>query len=313
MPTHVYGELTQRMPKLLEQRHEALRFESGEFIPTETDLVAGARELAYERFTEYGDADFMSDASTNIPVVDISLDEDRYPIFMLGSGFPVSFQEERAQSSGLQRVNINRYDRRMAAARKVIATRTNRLTAYGAPNAGFTGFLANPYIPVHSYTTGVATTFYTTATYNEIVDFMVGEIESLTDNFVSMEPTTMLVPSDVNKRISTVQNSIGTKSVKQYLEELYPDLEIVKTKEVAGAQMQANGMSIGATKDRMAIYPKDETVLHRHLEQKVAQLAPEEYIRVDGLRRIYLMFSCFTPAIVDYPMDLLFVDINRKA
>lgn len=312
MPTYLYDRLTQRMPKILEPRYESLHFENGDFIPTTADLTAGAKEVAYERFNEFGDADFLSDASTNIPVVDISLDEDRYPIFMMGSGFPVSLQEQRAYESGLDS-RINRFDRRMDAARRVIAARTNRVTAYGTASAGFTGFLSNPLVPLDSASTGVSTTFYTTATYNDIVDFFINTIESLTDNFVTAEPTTMLVPSDVNKRLTSVQNSVGTKSVKQYLEEVYPDLEIVKTREVSSAQLAANGITAGSTKDRIALYPKDPSVLHRHLESNVAQLAPQDFIRVDGLRKIYLMFSVFTPVIVDYPQDIRFIDINKKA
>jgi hypothetical protein len=314
MPSFLYNDLTQLMPKILEPRYETLYFENGDLIPTQTDLIPGAREIAYERFSEFGDADFVSDATTNIPIVDISIDEDRYPIYMLASGFPLSLQEQRAYNhrsrGGTTPSTFNRYERRMAAARKVVAMRTNRATSMGymGQNLNFPGMLTNAIVPT------VNSAFdMNSGTFNTILDFMIATIESLTDNFVSMEPTELLLPPNVRKKMLSTYNTNGTKTVMQALDEQYPDLEVQKIRETSATALDAVGTIPNRVtgKDRLMLYPKESSVLNRHIESSVAELAPEEFIRTDGLRRIYPMFSCITPTIFDYPQDCRYVDIVK--
>jgi|GEM_PF-2407544 hypothetical protein len=313
MPSFLFNDLTQVLPRVLEPRYETLFFENGDLIPTLTDLQAGAREITYDRFSEWGDADLVSDATTNIPIVDISVDDDRYPIFMMASGFPLSLQEMRAydfRPTNGTTTNVNRFERRMQAARKVIAMRTNRATAlgYNAQNLNFPGFLTNAIVPVTNSSFDL-----NTATFITALDFVIATIETLTDNFVTEDPTQLLVPPNFRKKILSLYNVNGTKTVMQALVEQYPDLEIQKVREASSTALDAVGTIPGRTtgKDRIMLYPRTETVVHRHIENDVAELAPEEFIRVDGLRRIYPMFSCITPAIFDYPQDCRYIDVVK--
>ncbi len=314
MPSFLYNDLTQLMPKVLEPRYETLYFENGSLIPTLTDLSPGAREIAYERFSEFGDADLISDAATNIPIVDISVDEDRYPIYMVASGFPLSLQEMRAYNhrsrGGTTNSGFNRYERRMSAARKVIAMRTNRMTSigYAAANINFPGFLTNGLVPLTN-----SSFDFNTATFITMLDFMIATIESLTDNFVSMEPSDLLLPTNLRKKLLSTYNTNGTKTVMQALMEQYPSLDMMKIRETTATVLDAAGTIPGRTtgKDRMMLYPKESSVLNRHIESSVAELAPEDFVRVDNLRKIYPMFSCITPAIFDYPQDCRYVDIPK--
>lgn len=313
MPTHLYDDLTQRLPKVLEPEYEQLVFENGTLIPTETDLIPGAREIAYESFTEFGDADFIEDAAVNFPVVNISVEEDRYPIYMVGAGFPMSLQDERAyQNAGRLSATtmLDRFQRRMQAARNAIAQRVNRLMAAGRGSLNFPGLINNPNVTVES------TTFNPyTSTYVQFVDYMVSVIESLTDNLVSREPTTLVVPTDFRTRLLSVMNENGTRSVYSYMREIYPQLDIRKQKEASDAFLTQQNVSHTAGHDRLLIYPNDGQVLHRHIESAIAQLAPPDYIRVDSesLRKLYPMFSCVTPPIVDYPNDMKYISIPKKA
>ncbi|NEP10869.1 MAG: DUF2184 domain-containing protein [Symploca sp. SIO2C1] len=310
MPSFLYEDLTQRMEKILEPRYRTMHFENGDLIPTMVDLDPGMKEIAYDKINEFGDADLVSDAATNIPVVDISLDEDRYPIYMVAAGFPLSLQEERAYNANHYHASsLNRFERRMAVARKAIAQRTNQFTALSVPNINFPGFLTNSLVS----TDNSAFNLYT-STYQQCLDFFVDIIESLTDNFVTDYPTDMLVPKDVHHRMVSLENGLGTVNLMERLEQLYPDLMITKTKELEAALIDSSGITRpGAGKDRIMLYPKEPDILNRHIEEQVAQLAPEEYIRTDGLRRIYPMFSCITPAIFDYPTDCRYIDIPVKA
>jgi hypothetical protein len=311
MPSFLYNDLTQLMPKVLEPRYETLFFENGTLIPTLVDLRPGAREVAYDRFSEYGDADLISDAATNIPIVDISVDEDRYPVYMAASGFPLSLQEMRAYEFRPRGTDtLNRFERRMSAARRVIAQRTNRFLALGYTSSmlNFPGFLGNALISIR----GGAAFDFNTATFATMTDFLVACIESMTDNFVTAEPTQLLVPTNVRKKMLSTYNTNGTKTVFQAIAEQYPRLNIQKLKELTAASLDATVGTTGgrvAGRDRMMLYPRDPSVLNRHVEQNIAELAPEEFIRTDGMRRIYPMFSCFTPSIIDYPADCRYIDI----
>lgn len=311
MANFLYEDLTQRMDKVLEPRYQTLYFENGSLIPTETDLEPGNKEIAYDQISEFGDADITGDAATNIPIVDISLEENRYPIYMVASGFPISFQEERAyNASHYHTPTLDRFQRRMAVARKAIAQRINRYTAYGVSTLDrFNGFLTNPGIPLDNNTFNIYT-----ATYQDALDFFVSIIESITDNFVSMEPTEMLVPKDIYKRMMSLQNGALSSVLKIALEDMYPELSITKIQELEADRIDGSGFARpSAGKDRIMLYPKDPSIEHRHIEQDIAALVPEEYIRTDGLRRIYTMFSCITPSIFDYPQDARYIDIPKKA
>jgi hypothetical protein len=310
MANFLYEDLTQRLPRVLEPRYQTLYFENGTLIPTMTDLEPGNRELAYDQIGEYGDAGITGDAATNIPIVDITLAENRYPIYMVASGFPITFQEERAYgASHYHAPTLDRFQRRMSVARKAIAQRVNRLTAYGVSTLDrFTGFLTSPEVPLDNNSFNIYT-----APYDQALDFFVGIIESLTDNFVSMEPTELLMPKDPYKRMMSLQNGAGSDVLKTAIEDMYPELTITKIQELEADRIDGSGITRPSTgKDRIMLYPKDPSVVHRHLEQNIAELVPESFIRTDGLRKIYTLFSCITPAIFDYPQDLRYIDIVKK-
>ncbi len=363
MPNFLYEDLTQRLSRVLEPRYQTLFFENGDLIPTLTDLEPGNKEIAYDQIGEFGDADLVGDGTTNIPIVDISIDRNRYPIFMVASGFPITFQEERAYNATHYHLpDLDRFQRRMAAARKAIAMRINRYTAFGIPGAyNAPGFLTNPDVPTDNNSFNLYG-----CTYQQALDFFVYTIESISDNFVSMAPTDMLLPKEPYKKIMSLQNGALSDPLKVVLERMYPNLTITKVQELeamridvamttpisaipgspqsgqaaignnnplynvtqAAAGQPASmipgnatnppflpaGMMMrpGVGKDRIMIYPKDPEVQHRHIEQSIAELLPEEYIRTDGLRRIYTLFSCITPAIFDYPQDARYIDIPPR-
>lgn len=308
----LYDELTQKMDKVLEPRYRSMLFENGTLIPTFTDLEPGVKELAYPRISEVGDAEIMSDATTDIPMVYLSGEIDRYPVYMVMSSFPVTFQESRM----LTRSQIDSMERRMARTRWAISQRINKATALGAPSINFPGSLINPLVTTDNSSVNIYT-----AAYDVVLDFFVATIRSLVGNYVTELPTDMIVNANIMTRLVSLSNAQQTVNVKERLEQIFPDLSISETPEVDAAQIDAayaaGGSSrAGTGKDRIWLYPKESMVLNRHIEELIANLAPEEYIRsamVKGqLARIFPMFSCVSPAIFDYPQDCRYIDILVK-
>lgn len=309
----LYDELTQKMDKVLEPRYRSMHFENGDFIPTLTDLEAGVKELAYPRISEVGDAEIMSDAATDIPMVYLSGEIDRYPVYMVMSSFPITFQESRMMS----RSQIDSMTRRMQATRRAIAQRINKSTALGASSVNFPGTLINNLVTADNSSVNI----YTSA-YDVVLDFFVATIRSLVGNYVTELPTDMIVNHNIMTRLVSLSNTQQTTNVKERLEDIFPELVISETPETDAAQIDAaysasGGSRPGTGKDRIWLYPKESMVLNRHIEQSIASLAPEEYVRsatVAGqLVRIYPMFSCISPTIFDYPQDCRYVDIPVKS
>lgn len=308
MPLDLFNELTQLMPQVLEPRYRAMKFENGVLIPTMVDLDPGIKEIAYPEIKQIGDAEIMSDAATDIPMVQITGSYNRYPVYMMMSSFPVTFQESRL----LSRTIIDGIEQRMTVARIVIVQRTNMITALGKTGMNFDGALTNPLIAVDDSTVDIYAD-----TYQNVLDFFVSTVESLTGNYVTDEPSDMLINSDQHALMISLENAQGTRNIKQRLQEIFPGLTITKIPEGEAAYIDGAISRPSAGKDRIFLYPKEARIIHRHLEAAIADLVPEEYTRtatIDGqVARVYMMFSCLTPAIVNFPNDCRYVDIPARA
>lgn len=304
----LFNELTQLMgDKILEPRYRAMRWENGELVPTRANLEPGTKEIAYPQLKEIGDAEIMSDAATDIPLVEITGEYDRYPTYMVMSSFYLTFQESRV----LNRVVIDDVERRMALARQVIAQRTNFVTALGKSGLDFDGTLTNPLVTVDNSTFNIYT-----STYQDVLDFFVSIIESLTGNYVTDEPSDIIINADIRSRLIALENPQGSRNVMQRLVEIYPGLTFTKVPETEASFIDAAITRPGIGKDRIFLYPKEESVLHRHIESVIADLVPENFAKSASIKgqlaTIYYMFSCITPGIIDYPDDVRYVDIPAK-
>lgn len=304
----LFNELTQLMPKVLKPRYEALWFENGTLVPTIADLQPGVKELAYPRIEEIGDAAIMGDAATDIPLVYVTSDYDRYPVYMVMSSFAITFQESRA----LTRLKIDSFQMRMSRARLAIAQRINRYTALGVDYLDFPGTLTNSLVTVDNSSVDIYT-----ADYQTVLDFFVSTIRSLVGNYVTMLPTDMLVNVDIMSRLISLENTQGTRNVKERLEQIFPGLTISEVSQTEASAIDgAVAARPSAGKDRIFLYPKESMCLNRHIERAIAVLAPEEYVRTatiaGQLSRVYPMFSCISPTIFDYPQDVRYVDIPAK-
>ncbi len=310
--TSLYYDLTQRLNKILEQEYEELRFENGTLIPTEVDLELGATEISYDKITGWGDADLVNDIATNIPIVDLAVSEDKYPIYMVASGFAVSLNEsflDRRRDRRLHVAGLSLYNRRMRLAREVIAQRTDRFTALGIPGLNFPGILGNPLVSTENSTFDLYN-----APFDDLVQFFVESIESMDDDNVSGLPTTMLLPPDPYKLLKSRRNPDGNMTAWKAIMEQYENLQIYKTSYLKADVLDESPIQrpTGAGKDRIILYARRSNVLNRHVYRQVASLAPPEYVRVEGLRRLFTMFSLITPGIIDRTTRVRYIDIPTK-
>lgn len=305
----IYGGLTQVMDEVVRPRYQKTLFENGDLIPTIGNLLPGIKEIAIPKIQEVGGADIASDAASNIKLIYITTDYDRYPVYMFMSGFGVTFQESRS----FGRTDLDGIKPRMALARLAIAQETNIATAIGRANVNFPGVLTNSLVQADNSAVNIYT-----STFDQVLDFFTQTIRSLTRNYITSDPTDMVVSFDVMTRIMSLKNSLGTSSVYQELKALFPRLLISEAPQTEAAVIDASGITRpGVGKDRLLLYVKEPTVLSRKIEKKIAELAPEEFVSTatiaGQLTRIYPLFSCATPAVINYPQDVRYIDLPVKS
>lgn len=291
---------------MLAKRYRELKFENGSIVPTEADLEAGAAEVVRDTIEEVGDAEIITDGAFDMPVVDVSASEDRYKALMIGSAFSYTFAQERAIEFGKSDIN----DRKMMAARRSIAERHNRIAAYGDARVGITGMLNNASVILNNSSFNA-----NTATSDDLTGFFVDELKAAHRNSNNVEmPMDVLIPTGlffllVKKRVADSSQTALTY-IKLALSEEDIKFNLIKCDECDSANLEACGVQAGGTnKDRVSFFVKDPEVIERHIE--LTQLMPAEWVSVKNGRRVYPMFSCTTPTIINYPGAMRYIDIPK--
>lgn len=313
MATALFEDLTQKLPRVLRPRFELMLFENGVLIPTEFDLEPGTRSISYEVYDYTGNAEFTSDSDESVPIVDVTGSLDRYPVYMVSCGIPISMDLAMAYNAQNRIASKDILEQRMTGARMVINQRINIATALGRSGLNFDGFVTNPSVTVEDSSFDI-----NTATYDQARNFFVSIIEGLTRNLVTSYPTDMVVPPIYYEKMMGLA-SANDKVLVTHIKELYPRLNIHRANEVRADRVDSAitrpGGQVG--KDRIIIYPREDRVLHRHMEEAIAKLAPEDFSRVADvggvLSKIYFMYACVTPAIIDYPNDIKYHDVVAAA
>jgi hypothetical protein len=308
--TYLSRRLEQLFPGVLEKRYRALNFENGRLVPTVADLEAGAAEVVQELMSEVGAADIVNGDATDMPLVDVSVTEDRYRILMIGAAFSYSFDEERKAEKG----NFNLTNKRMMAARRAIAERNNAVAAFGSADNKVTGTLNNASVALNnsSFNPHLIGT-----TSQQIADFFVDELRTMHDASNNVEfPSTALISSAlwftlIKRRITDNDST----TIKDYIEKALSqdgyDFNFVKADECSSARLEkAKVQTAGTNKDRILFYPLDPEVLERHIE--LPQLMPVDWQYIKDGRKIFPMFSCTTPVLVNYPGALRYVDLPKS-
>lgn len=78
------------------------------------------------------------------------------------------------------------------------------------------------------------------------------------------------------------------------------------------ANLERFGLQAGGTnKDRITWYTLDPEIVERHIE--LPQLMPADWQYVKDGRRVFPMFSCTTPTIINYPGAFRYTDHVKVA
>ena len=302
----LFRRLEQLLPGVLGRRYRALMFESGEIVPTIGDLQAGASEVVRDTVTEVGDAAIVSDGAFDIPIVDLSADEDRYRVLMLAAGMSWTFQQMRAMEKAGNAQFIT--NRKMMLANRVIAEKANKIGAFGNSALGLTGALNNASVTVNDSSFNPYT-----ATPDALAEFFIDELGAVVASTNAVEyPDSVGVSIELEFLLIGTRMPDGSTSVmKHILDNSRYISKIVGLPECNFANLEANGVLAGGTnKDRIIMMPMDPEVIERHVE--TTQVAPSEYHEVKALRHCVPMFQCVTPTIVNYPGALRYIDVNKK-
>lgn len=303
----LYRQLEQMLPRVLEKRYRQLIFENGALIPTVVDLEPGAAEVVGEVINEVGNADIISDGAFDIPLVDLSASEDRYKVIMCASGFSYTFQQERAFET--RKANLN--DRKMLMARRAIAERMNRIGAYGDRRVNINGFLNQPGVQLNNSSFNPYT-----STADQIADWVIGELESFHINSNSVEmASTAVIPTELYFEMVRTRMGDTSQTLLQYVQTALSgngmEFEFVKAEEARSTRLEANGVqAAGTNKDRMVMYVRDPEVVERHIE--LPQLMPEEWQNIRDGRKVYPMFACTTPVMLNHQTGMRYIDFPKR-
>lgn len=305
--TFLSRKLEQLLPGVKTKRYAALTFENGALVPTMADLESGAVEIVAQMMNEVGSAAILGSDAFDLPVVDVSVEEDRYKILMVGAGFSYTFDEERKAEKG--NFPINNY--RMMAARRAIAETHERLAAFGDVNAAITGVLNNASVTLNNSSFNP-----NTATPDELINYFVDEVSAMYAASNSVEMASMaLVGTKLQfkllRRLGETSDTVYSYIIKA-LSASGLNFSIKAHRFCDSANLERFGLQAGGTnKDRIAWYPLDPDVVERHIE--LPQLMPADWQYVKDGRKVFPMFSCTTPVIVNYPGAFRYTDHVKVA
>lgn len=317
---YLFRRLEQLLPGVVSKPYRRLKFYEGMVVPTIADLQAGAAEVVRESLSEVGDAAIVSDGAVDIPVVDISSDEERYRVLMFASAFSFTMQQMRAieAAGNAQMVSA----RKQALAMRSIAERVNTFTAYGNTGLGLTGFLNNADVTADDNSTNLYT-----ATPDVLAEFFIeGAAAISVAEEGTFEAADVLVSHDIYVLLSSTRMTDGSMNVLNYI--LLNSGGLVRSVQWASecGTTRLTAAGVGETdKDRIVFYPFERMaadvddslemdmpeILERHVEP--VQVAPQDYWEVKNLRQVVPMFMCTTPTMINYPQAMAYVDVPKKA
>ena len=196
------------------------------------EVVQGAMELIGESvpYSDYG----------NVPLSSWNVSWERRSIVRFEEGLQVGRLEETRAA----RINVNSAEAKREAAAQALEIQRNAIGFYGY-NSGVGrtyGLLNDPNLPAYvTVAVGAsASTHWSTKTYLEIIaDLREAFIALRVNSGDTIDPaeveTTLALPTNTIDYLS-VQNTLGTQSVRQWLRETYPKCRPISSPEFNNAQ-----------------------------------------------------------------------------
>jgi hypothetical protein len=305
MPTstgHLESYLDQRLPMLIEPRTRQLPYAMGQRVPTMPDLEPGASTVSQIVIEELGSAQLREGTATDLPISTATYHDRDFPVRAIWSAITMEYQEMRRADFATAKGAPNMIDRKINIARRAIEEAENRITAFGKSNMGFDGFINHPDITPDADES--INLFAGATTDDEIYEFFFDKFNDVAFG------TSMVVSPKIYKKLSMPRVNTDTTIMQLLMTNLAPLglSEIAVDTELAGSELNAQGIRGDATKDRIVIYEKNPTNLERHIE--IIQRAPTE--QRNGVTVIPL-FKCMTPVLVNHPESIGYFDVLNSA
>lgn len=295
-------QLEQRLPKIYDKRYPDLWAVDGSIIPSTGDLEEGADVVIAEFIERYGEAAFMSDEADDIPLVDIAIGEDKYPVMAPVTSFKYTVMELNAAIKARRDLT----GMREMTAKRALDEKAHKFAVYGSAKHNIPGLLNNPNVPL------VDSTFNAnTATADDLVDFIGTQITSVTTRSQQVEAIDTIVVSDTLRNKLVKNRLSGTsQSALGYLLENYGTTtggslrRIIAKSEMAPELLAQYGVRPDATKERILMIPSNPEAVERHFSLPVI-MEPQ----IQGTKYLVPCYNMVSPTIFHYPGSCLYIDI----
>jgi hypothetical protein len=301
-------------PQILEMDYRELPFDSGLIVPIETTLKAGIPSVRQLVFNEYGKADYLSDQSKSMPLVDASASFDEYAVHGVWSGYTERFFEQLTQSNNSDISYARTILQLQKTANRAIAELSNKYLAYGEAKLGVTGFINNANVTVED-TTFNAYTATPQAIFQYFVDIQDNQWSGSNytnkpmDLVVSPTLHTLLVKTKSEENDNSVKTRLLTRVAGQ--EPIYRSIN--EAPELLFNRLEANGVLTGGTnKDRIVIYDRDPDAVCSEVEAQTIKMIPQKWMAAQTLTKIYGMYHLMTEVQWKNPTTARYINLLKK-
>jgi len=214
--------VTATLQELFKYEYRDTPWASGELVSISTNVDAGAREVSWLTKGNTGSADIVADNANDIPTADIEGELNINKAYTIATAIQYSTQDIRqSRMQGLFDIASDK----AVAAREAHDRKLDELIRLGDVPRAITG-IVNASGSFH--VTAATGTWATVATAAQILaDFNSGYAAVYTGTTGVERPNTVVFPSTVWPRISTLQNSTASDaSVLDYLKKAYPEITL---------------------------------------------------------------------------------------
>lgn len=258
----------------------------GVLIPQSGDVPEWAETYTHRRAEMIGQAQIVSDYADDLPLVDVSGQEDTYRVKMIGVAYQFSLKEQQASDRG-----IPLSTKRPMAARVAIEEKLNRIQFYGDPSAGLFGWLTFPYIPrfylSEDFSEANANPYNVLAELNSFFD----AAEIRTDT-VAKPNTLAVAPAKYFYIAQTPLREGSDTTILQHFMANRPGVSVENTQELRGAGPDGE--------DLMVAYRRAPENVEHKLVQPFTQLAPQP-------KNLAVLTNCVAQSggvVSDFPLEM---------
>jgi hypothetical protein len=242
-------------------------FKARDFIPVSHEVPSGAETWAFWQWDMYGMAKIVANYATDFPRADVVKRETQQAIKSLGSSYAYSIQDMRRIAFMAPQGGGQLDVKRAAAARRSIEASIDDIAAVGNPDAGFSGFINNPNVPVFAAPTGgwaVATALQMIGDLNALVQKVIVQT-----NQVEI-PDALLFPiAEFQILTQTPYSTLADRTVATWFLANNPYIQDIDQ------WIKLNKQNAGKTGGRIMCYRRDPEVVTLEIPQEFEQFQPQ--------------------------------------